>query len=113
MNLTNNDLLFTSDGIIDNYNVTFSPNVQIQIINLSTITPSIDYSKFTLSIVQILQMLIVFVGIFTVMMAVRRVYMGDMDLGELFTFLVMVSFILLIMLFLCPILVSYIAKLIR
>jgi len=78
-----------------------------------TITPSVDYSKFTLSIAQILQMLIVFAGLFTVMMAVRRVYIGDMSFGELFIFLVVTGFILLVMLFLSPIAVSFIADVIK
>ena len=78
-----------------------------------TVTPSTDYSRFTLDMVQILQMLIIFSMVFVVMMSVRRVWMGEMNFGELFTLLVIASFIFIIFLFLAPIAVSYIADLIN
>ena len=76
------------------------------------VSASTDYSDFTLSMVQIIQMLIIFSMIFVVMMSVRRAWMGEMTLGELITFLVISSFIFLIFLFLAPVAVSFIADLI-
>ena len=77
-----------------------------------TVTGGIEYSDFTLRMVQILQMLLIFSMVFVVMVSVRRVYMGDMTLGEMFTFLALASFIFIIFLFLVPVAVSYIADLI-
>ena len=72
----------------------------------------IEYSDFTRQVVQVLQMLIIFASIWVVMVTVRRIYEGDLTLGDLIFIMIKIGLGLLGLFFLGPIAIKYIISII-
>ncbi len=77
-----------------------------------TIDLPIEYSVFTLGMVDVIKIFIMFVGLFIIVMAAKSFYAGGMTFGRLFTIGVIVSLGVGGVILLAPILIRYISDLI-
>ena len=84
-----------TDGIISSSSVVFR------------IILPYEYDDLTEQIIEILQFLIVFAGLWIVLLSVKRLYDGDLTLGEVIVRCIVVSLGLIGLLFLGPILINY------
>ena len=70
------------------------------------------YSVFTLSIIDLLKILIMFSGLIIIAFAVRLFYYGEITFGRLFRIGVIVGLAVLFIILVAPIAINYISNLI-
>lgn len=78
-----------------------------------TIDLPIDYSTFTLRMVDVLKICIMLSGLFIIIMAAKSFFLGDSSFGRLFFICVVVGLAVLFILLLGPIAINYISTLIK
>ncbi len=78
-----------------------------------TIDLPIDYSTFTLRMVDVLKICIMLSGLFIIVMAAKSFFLGDSSFGRLFFICVVVGLAVLFILLLGPVLINYISTLIK
>ena len=100
-NYTRTSTGFESDISLDRINVTFVEG------GGGDVPIESEYDDITKDIIQILQALIIFAGIFIMMVTVKLFYQGDITFGRLFIICVQVGLGLVGLLFLGAILIKY------